>query len=233
MATPRAFTLIECLVVIAIIAILLGVLLPTLGAARESGRSAVCMANLRHLATLTQLYADENRGLSPAIGVPWASSPNWGLVMLESGGLLGSGTDLYSTRSILVCPTAYARSDRELTRTYAINGTGHARDITDPLRANDPDNYDIEQAHIRMSLVDPVRSGPIYMDSIAGPPEPGAPPPTRTASVIDFRQPAHISQRLGMIHATRATNTAFIDGSVRSISFRGAHVPANWTNPMP
>jgi prepilin-type N-terminal cleavage/methylation domain-containing protein len=227
------FTLIELLVVIAIVAILLGVLLPTLGAARESGRTAVCMSNQRHLVTLSQIYANDSRGLSPAIGIPWASSPNWAIVVLESGGLLGSGTDLYSTRSILVCPTTFARSEKDLTRTYAINGTGHARDITDPLRANDPDNYDTEQAHIRLDLIDPLRSGPLFVDSAFGPVEPGSPPPTRTASVLDFRRESHIRERLSTIHLGRSTNAAFADSSVRTVRVEGTKVPDQWLGSLP
>ncbi len=57
----RAFTLIELLVVIAIIALLIGIILPSLGAAREAGRSGVCLSNLRQLSLGWNGYADENR----------------------------------------------------------------------------------------------------------------------------------------------------------------------------
>ncbi len=61
-AEPRGFTLIELLVVISIIALLLGILLPALGSARESGRGAVCLSNLRQLVTANSAYAQDNAG---------------------------------------------------------------------------------------------------------------------------------------------------------------------------
>ena len=54
------FTLIELLVVIAIIAVLMAILMPALNRAREQGRRAVCLNNLKQLALACNMYADEN-----------------------------------------------------------------------------------------------------------------------------------------------------------------------------
>ena len=60
MGTKKGFTLIELLVVIAIIAILMAILMPALNRAREQGRRAVCLNNLKQLALAWILYADDN-----------------------------------------------------------------------------------------------------------------------------------------------------------------------------
>jgi prepilin-type N-terminal cleavage/methylation domain-containing protein len=61
MRRHRAFTLVELLVVIGIIAILLAVLLPTIAATREAGRKVKCMSNLRQLGLAFVMYAQENK----------------------------------------------------------------------------------------------------------------------------------------------------------------------------
>jgi prepilin-type processing-associated H-X9-DG protein len=55
-----AFTLVELLVVIGIIAVLIGVLLPALAAARAQSRAVACRANLRQIALAALMYAQEH-----------------------------------------------------------------------------------------------------------------------------------------------------------------------------
>ncbi len=71
-----AFTLIELLIVIAIIAMLIGILLPSLGKARSSGRELRCMSNLRQSHLAFTLYADRSRGFYPAQRDPLIYSPD-------------------------------------------------------------------------------------------------------------------------------------------------------------
>jgi prepilin-type N-terminal cleavage/methylation domain-containing protein/prepilin-type processing-associated H-X9-DG protein len=59
------FTLIEVLVVIAVIAVLIALLLPALRQARESGRTAVCLANQRSILSVLGAYADDSKRYVP------------------------------------------------------------------------------------------------------------------------------------------------------------------------
>ncbi len=59
-AEKRDFTLIELLIVIAIIAILSGLLLPALNSAREKGRSVRCLSNLKQFGLVSMEYTQEN-----------------------------------------------------------------------------------------------------------------------------------------------------------------------------
>ena len=79
MGRRHAFTLIELLVVIAVIAILMSILMPALHRAREGGKRAACLSNLKQLTLAWNMYADENddRLVNGATGFS-NSNQTWG-----------------------------------------------------------------------------------------------------------------------------------------------------------
>ncbi len=62
----RAFTLIDLLTTIAVITVLIGILLPSLGTLRETARRTVCRSNIRQIGFGIASYADERKGLIPS-----------------------------------------------------------------------------------------------------------------------------------------------------------------------
>src|SRR4051812_37630541 len=65
MCRRRAFSLVELLIVIGVIAILIGLLMPTVARARESAQRTACLSNMRQLAGGFIQYCADNRGFFP------------------------------------------------------------------------------------------------------------------------------------------------------------------------
>src|SRR5437764_603629 len=72
MNARRAFSLIELLVVVAILAMLIATLLPSLAAAREQARRTACAANLRTVAQGWRMYVQDQNGFPVDLGPPGA-----------------------------------------------------------------------------------------------------------------------------------------------------------------
>jgi prepilin-type processing-associated H-X9-DG protein/prepilin-type N-terminal cleavage/methylation domain-containing protein len=64
-----AFTLVELLVVIGIIALLVGILMPALAKARQQAQATQCMSNLRQINMAMLMFAQDNKGHLPQMGI--------------------------------------------------------------------------------------------------------------------------------------------------------------------
>ncbi len=82
-----AFSLIELLVVVSIIALLMGILLPSLSAGRETANTSKCLANLRELGMTSGMYMDDEGEPTQ----PWhfGFKTSWGTVILISEHVYG------------------------------------------------------------------------------------------------------------------------------------------------
>ena len=65
MQKRKAFTLVELLVVIGIIALLISILLPTLGRAREAAQRTQCLSALREIGNALRIYSTQNKDALP------------------------------------------------------------------------------------------------------------------------------------------------------------------------
>lgn len=78
LANPGGFTLVEILIVLAIIGILAAILFPVFASARESARAASCASNLKQIALGMQMYALDNSGRLPEQPFRPADGPRCG-----------------------------------------------------------------------------------------------------------------------------------------------------------
>ena len=138
----RRFTLIELLIVIAILAILAGLLLPVLSSSRDRARLAQCISNIRDLTLMHNLYADASGGyFCPAWDTSfssWESSSNH-----RGPGILARVVPETSAASgrVFECPSAKSTLYTNLSWTarYAGYGLNYLLSFSSPSAS--PPNY--------------------------------------------------------------------------------------------
>ncbi len=87
----RAFTLVELLVVIGIIALLISILLPALSRAKEAAARTACLSNHKQILTAVHMYAGDNKGFLPFCN--WRSYDNTFTGFCYKGVIAGGSTN--------------------------------------------------------------------------------------------------------------------------------------------
>lgn len=211
------FTLVELLVVIAVIGVLAAILIPVVGKVRGAARKAECVSNQRQIVTALRMHAADNRDLLPITniqsGLPWTRSATF-LVYLPSRQRGGSGSGQWE-HPVLVCPGVSKPSDgasgMEIRETYnasaALNGPNGSGEL----------GLSETVARRLVTITNPAATPMLIEGKLIG--------PTYVNSGYFARWASHVRPDLGVAPDETARldyphggsmNVAMVDGSVRS-----------------
>jgi prepilin-type processing-associated H-X9-DG protein len=220
-----AFTLIEILVVIGIIALLLAIMLPTLNKARESARRTACQSNLRQIATGLLMYANDNRH--------WLPSPARGFYPRDDDWMKPIYADsaiarYFPSDAIMYCPSDSRQRRTEFDRPFKYSYSVNVLLFGDPgSEPTDDGTAMLGQVYPRKKLPFKLTSETILVvDECEATINDGlwvhfehAP----RADMLAVHHDRHVSDTGSMQHMELRGNVVYVDGHVGYVTRRQAH----------
>lgn len=216
--TAKGFTLIELLVVISIIALLIGILLPSLASARELARAISCSSQMRQLAMAAEIYADESKDRYPQrkAAAKTPPRPEWPGQLVRT----------YQVPEMLICPSdadptvSTVGPDDPDQRSYMFNGFNDF-DYDDEVDWDDGtsdtamNRAEIKQPTVLAMFGEKEQGGnSLWVDIFT----PGA-----TDEFLQIEQSRHGNGQAN--NGNGYSNYAFADTSVRSLQFGESLAP--------
>jgi len=213
----KGFTLIEILVVMAVIALLVAILVPTLTKSKKYAKAVVCQSNLRQLGVILEMYTDESDGFffGGAVGSGW---DDWVEILEPYYGIKGK---------VKLCPfvkknktqggqgiyTSWVDKEGEETGSYGLNGW--------VCKVNSSDSE--KNLYWETPGVNNAKDVPVFLDCMwmAGWPDQSSIPPE-----FDGQKPSAdtLAEQMKNIcinrHGNGQTNCLFMDWSVRAVGLK-------------
>ncbi len=148
----RGFTLVEVLIVLAVIVIITAILFPIFARVRENGRRATCVSNLKQIGLAWQMYADDSDGkampYSHSVG---GTSQFWtGFTTSDENSGVARGTGLLhpwlKTDKILLCPSWAEDSSTSNFTQADVQGYGYNNSVFRPQNDKNPNRVTLISA---------------------------------------------------------------------------------------